>query len=59
MLAISCRELCLADETSSRPDCSKVAFDPIEPVACFAFGAGEMVGVLGLRQTDREVGRFS
>jgi len=56
MLSISSRELCLADQTSSRPNCSKVALDPVEPVACLALLTGEVVGVFGLRQTDHEGG---
>src|SRR5215469_3324313 len=56
MLAISCRELCLAGQTSAWTDCSKVALDPIEPVARLAFGTSELVGVLGLRQTDHDGG---
>jgi hypothetical protein len=54
VLAISCGQRCLADQASAGPDCSKVAFDPIEPVARTALGTGEMVGMLRLRQTDHD-----
>ena len=56
VLAVSRREWCLTDQTSAGPDGSKVAFDPIEPVACLALRTCEVVGVLGLRQTDHDSG---
>jgi len=51
VLAISSREWLLADQTSAGPDCSRVAIDPIEPVARLTLRTGEVVGVLGLDQT--------
>jgi hypothetical protein len=54
VFAISSREWLIADQTLAGPDCSKVAFDPIEPIACLTFGTGEVVGVLGLTQTGHE-----
>jgi hypothetical protein len=54
MLSISCRHWCLADQTSVLTDCSKVAFDPIEPIACLALRTCEVVGMLGPREAHHE-----